>query len=126
MPESNSFIQIRKLHLRELCENAILKVKECRKRKESEYILKQIEERDWWLRRLLGKKRMTFDEMKAQIEYEISSHDSDFYLPHFGGYPSTSGWRTLDFAEKLLKACNCDKSEDIMLVSVEELNHLSS
>lgn len=124
MSESNSFVKIHKDFLKLLCEQAIRRVKEKRKQQETDYILAQIKSRDWWLRRLLGMKKMTFDEMKAQIEYEITCHNSDFCLPHFGDYPSITGWKTLEFAEKLLKACNCCDIEDIVFVNVEELNYL--
>lgn len=124
MLEFNSFAVIEKSALKELCEKAILKIKESRKEKNSRYIFQLIEERHTWLKKLFGIKKMTFEEMKAQIDFEIKAHSSDFLFPHFGDYPNITGWQRLEVAEKLLKACECSEIEDRIFVNIEELNYI--
>lgn len=122
---STSFISIKKTDLIELCNKCIAGIKKRRKEEETNYTLQEIERRDWWLRRLLGKKKMTFEEMKAQIEHEIANPEcfDDVYL-HLYDYPSIYGWASLETAEKLLKACNLVEENDSISVSVEDLDYI--
>lgn len=125
MPKSNSFVKINKISLKALCEETIAKIKKEREKRETKYVLEQIKSRNWWLRRLLGKKNFTFDEMKAQIEYEVKSPGfGDDKFVHLCDYPSIYGWGTLDIIEKLIKSCNCSAVEDTIWASVEDLDRL--
>lgn len=121
---STSFISIKKTDLIELCNKSIARIEQKRKEKEAKYIHKIIEERDWWLKRLFGIKRLTFEQAKDQIEREIVS-GGDWSFAHFGDYPSISGWGSLGVAEKLLKSCNQVEDNGIILLSVEDFNYIS-
>ena len=124
--ESTSFISIKKADLIPLCNKCVTRIWEIRKSKETRYINQVIEERDWWLKRLFGIKRLTFGQAKSIIEAEIaSSTGNDWQLAHFGDYHSITGWAALEIAEKLLKACNQVEDDGIILLSVEDFNYIS-